>query len=454
MKSFPDKNLNQLTKYILLIIAVTILMIVAVFRFSVILSLLSKLIKVLSPIIWGLAIAYILNPVMLALEKLMNKLFFKKKPHKKAARRLSVAFTTILTISAIIYLLYMVLPEISRSVIAIPSKISPAITNMQNWANDFLKNYPEINNFLDKQLASLNSDLDSIATDLVAKITAYVPEVSKSIFDIIISLKDFVLGIIVSVYLLLSKETLIAQTKKVFFAMFSKNACKKMSVLYHSSNKMFSGFISGKIIDSIIIGILAFIVMKIMNMPYLVLISVIIGVTNIIPFFGPFIGAIPSAFLVLIDSPKKLIPFIIFIFILQQFDGNILGPRILGDSTGLPAFWVLFAIFLGGGLFGFAGMLLGVPTFAVIYAVFRTYIESRLKIKKLPVSTNDYKGNVEKYYTVVRAGDIENEEETDTISEPETTQKAEKLTEKENKAKTDKISGYRKFLENFKPHKK
>ena len=233
----------------------------------------------------------------------------------------------------------------------------------------------------------------------------FVSNVTKGALNFLIGIKDFILGLIVSVYLLLSKENLLAQIKKMTLAIFPKRTCQRIFNVYHKSNKMFIGFISGKIIDSIIIGILCFIIMRIIGINYSVLISLIIGVTNIIPFFGPFIGAIPSAMLVFFDDPRDVIPFLIFILILQQFDGNILGPRILGDSTGLPAFWVLFAIFLGGGLFGFTGMLLGVPTFALIYALFRDFIENNLKNKRLPTETKAYYGNVEKYYEIKRAKD-------------------------------------------------
>lgn len=406
MKIFTEKKYNTITKYVIFIIIITLLMILTIFKFNSLLSILSKFFKVLTPIIWGLVIAYLLNPIMNLFEKLIKRFLFRKKPHNKASRRISVFLTAVITVSAITYLIYMLVPEITSSITAIPAKSEHGLKNLQDWANDFLKSYPSVNEFIDEQLISLDGYATEIGTSVTSAVSEYVPEVSKGIIHVIISLKDFVLGFIVSIYLLLSKETLISQTKKIFFAMFSKKTCERSIIFYHNSNKMFSGFIIGKIIDSIIIGILAFIIMSIIDMPYVILISVIIGVTNIIPFFGPFIGAIPSAFLILIDKPTKVIPFIIFIILLQQFDGNILGPKILGNSTGLPAFWVLFAILVGGGLFGFPGMLLGVPTFAVIYAVFRTYIETKLKYKKLPISTNDYKGDVSHLYQVMRAKDM------------------------------------------------
>ena len=175
------------------------------------------------------------------------------------------------------------------------------------------------------------------------------------------------------------------------YALFSKRRCDKLLSIGKDANIKFIGFISGKAIDSFIIGVLAFIVMSIMKMPYTVLVSCIIGVTNMIPFFGPIIGAVPSAFLILLYNPAKVIPFIIFVVILQQLDGNVIGPKILGNSIGLPTFWIIFAIFIGGGLFGFVGMLIGVPAFAVIYTLFGNAVNEKLQKKNMSTNTNDYR---------------------------------------------------------------
>lgn len=437
MKLFTDKKLNTMTRYILFIIAVTLLMILTIFKFNTILKLFSVIFKVLSPVLWGIVIAYILNPVMMAIEKLFTKIFCKKKPHNIAKRRTSVFITTVLTISLIAFLGYMIIPEIRDSIVAIPQKIKPGLSNIQDWASSLLKDHPEFKEYFNKQIDSLDSYSEKLTSSLTTTISNYFPEVSKGIINVLISLKDFVLGFIVSIYLLLSKDSLIAQFKKIMFAIFKKKTCEKATIIYRNSNKMFTGFISGKIIDSAIIGVIAYIFLMILGFKNAVLLSVIIGVTNVIPFFGPFIGAIPCGFLVLIEQPQKLLLFIIFVLILQQFDGNILGPKILGNSTGLPAFWVLFAIFLGGGLFGFAGMLLGVPTFAVIYSIFRTYIETKLQTKKLPVSTRHYKGNVDHLFTVVRAKDLQQNNDTSESDNIETDETDNKSTETKDSKKID-----------------
>ncbi|NCC69937.1 MAG: AI-2E family transporter [Clostridia bacterium] len=220
-------------------------------------------------------------------------------------------------------------------------------------------------------------------TDLVANITNGVYYFIRGVYYVVI-------GIIVSVYILFNKEAVGTGAKKVVYSVFSVPFAKKVLESARFTDGIFMGFISGKIVDSTIIGMICYICCMILGMPYPVLVSVIIGVTNIIPFFGPFIGAIPSAFLILMVSPLKSLEFVIFILLLQQFDGNILGPKILGESIGVNGFWVMFAIILGGGLFGFAGMLLGVPVFVVIYTGINTLVNRKLKKSGLPTETAAY----------------------------------------------------------------
>ncbi len=405
MRLNTNKKNNVLTFYILLIVALSLLMIMFLFKLDRFLLFFQRIIKILAPIIWGFVIAYLLNPIMILSERTYTKLFCRKKPHKKAARRISVAFTMLFFLLIISLFFYAIVPEIARNISSIFKKSGNWINDIQKTFNNILEKNPKINDFYKKEFDNIIEYLQNYVENKQPGIENFVSNVTKGALNFLIGIKDFILGLIVSVYLLLSKENLLAQIKKMTLAIFPKRTCQRIFNVYHKSNKMFIGFISGKIIDSIIIGILCFIIMRIIGINYSVLISLIIGVTNIIPFFGPFIGAIPSAMLVFFDNPRDVIPFLIFILILQQFDGNILGPRILGDSTGLPAFWVLFAIFLGGGLFGFTGMLLGVPTFALIYALFRDFVENKLKRKRLPTETKAYYGNVEKYYEIKRAKD-------------------------------------------------
>ena len=227
-------------------------------------------------------------------------------------------------------------------------------------------------------------------TDLMEKVNLWMTQLTVGMIQMVREVFNFIIGIIVSIYVLFSKEKFQKQTKKLIYAVFRPGQANMILQIGGKSNEIFGGFIIGKIIDSLIIGVICFIGLSILNMPYTMLVSVIVGVTNVIPFFGPYIGAIPSTILIALEDPMKGVYFLIFILVLQQFDGNILGPKILGNSTGLSAFWVVTSILLGGGLFGFVGMVMGVPTFAVIYYIVDMILDNKLKKKKLPVRSDSY----------------------------------------------------------------
>ena len=226
--------------------------------------------------------------------------------------------------------------------------------------------------------------------DLYPRIMDGINVFTSSMMNIFGFLYNTVIGVIISIYVLMSTETFTGQAKKITYALLKPDMANSVIDVVRHSNQIFSGFIIGKLIDSAIIGVVCFVVLNLIHMPYAMLVSVIVGVTNIIPFFGPYIGAIPSVLLISLTDLKQGAIFLVFIIILQQIDGNILGPKILGDSTGLSPFWVIFAILLGGGLFGFPGMLLGVPVFAVIYYLVKTFIEYMLYKKKMPLETPSY----------------------------------------------------------------
>ena len=220
-------------------------------------------------------------------------------------------------------------------------------------------------------------------SDFIANITTGVYNVVRAIFNVII-------GFIVSVYVLMTKEKFIGQAKKIIYAIFRPRYGNVVMEVGRKADEVFGGFFIGKIIDSLIIGCICFVSLAILRMPYVALVSVIVGVTNIIPFFGPYIGAIPSAILIFLVDPMKGIYFIIFIIVLQQVDGNVIGPKILGNTTGLSPFWVIFAILLFGGSFGVIGMLFGVPIFAVLYYIIKRVVEHVLKRRHLPEKTDEY----------------------------------------------------------------
>lgn len=372
--------------------AVCLLMVIIVQKFSLIMGFVGTIIKVLSPIIWGIVIAYIGNPIMMKCDALFIKLFEKKKPHPKIRRAVSVTVTLVAIIAMLTLLISMILPNIVNSIISIFGNTRTYFTNVQDWINNYAKDYPEVMDYLNDKFTEIEDKALSIVSDLQPKLVEWAGTLTQGVWAFAMGLKDFLLGFCAAIYLLAGKEKFLAQLRKITCAVLPKKGAQWFMKLCSITNRNLGGFISGKLVDSLIIGILCFIGMHLMKMPYVVLISFIIGVTNIIPFFGPFIGAIPSALLILLADPYKCILFIIFILILQQFDGNILGPKILGETTGLPAFWVMTSIFIGGGLFGFIGMLLGVPVFAVIYSLISDGTNLLLKKRKLPVSTSAYYG--------------------------------------------------------------
>lgn len=394
MKLYSNKKYNTIAAYVLIVLAIGFIMAIAVFKFPTILKILSKFADILMPVIWGFAIAYILNPITKAISNLLNKRVFTKKKRPKLTTAISVTAVELLFIAFILGVMSIIIPALVSSISEIFANISTMFSNLQDYAKSLFSDHPKIYAVISDKI----SEYATNATDLVEKATPMLNNLLSGAWGFLGFLKDFVLGVIVSIYFLCSKDNLLAQIKKILLAKFSKKKCEKIFEVSKKSHTVFGGFITGKVLDSLIIGLIAVPILLIMNVPYAMMIAVIIGITNVIPFFGPFIGAIPTGLLVLLVEPKKLIPFIIFVILLQQFDGNFLGPKILGDSTGLPAIWVLISLLVGGGLFGFVGMILSVPTFAVIYSLSRDSIEKKLRKKRLPVSTNYYKNNIEHLY--------------------------------------------------------
>lgn len=390
MKIDWNSKYTTISAYTVITFAICLALVLVVVCFSSIMGAFGAAINTLSSFVWGFVIAFLLNPVMLASERLLKKLLEKKKPHPKLCRFISTIIAIIFGIAVIAALIAIIVPQVLESIMTIFSNAQNYINNIYDWINTTLAEYPDIATYLNSQLDSIEKTVLTAVNSLIPKVGDWALKLKDGAVGFAVGLKDFVIGFIVAVYLLLDKEKFLAQGKKIIVALFPEKVAYEIRRICTKINKSLNGFITGKILDSFIIGMLCFILMNIFKMEFPVLISTIIGITNIIPFFGPFIGAIPSALLLLISEPSQTIPFIVMIFALQQFDGNILGPHILGDSTGLPAFWVMFAIFLGGGLFGFAGMILGVPIFAVIYALAQELIESLLKKKGLPSETDAY----------------------------------------------------------------
>ncbi|MBQ6675508.1 MAG: AI-2E family transporter, partial [Ruminococcus sp.] len=343
MKISPNKRYNTVAFYAAIVIAVNVVLVAALLKADTIMGFLDKCVAVMSPITWGIVIAFLMNPIMVRCEKLLNKFVFKKTPRPKASRAISVIAACLVFAGIIVGLVAVVVPELLKSISDIIDNFSSYADTAQDWVMKLFKNNKQIEKALTDTINRFTKDFGTTLNEL----RPFINDVLSGAWDFINVLKDFVLGFIVSIYLLFSKETLFAQAKKILISVCKRSTYTRLIRLFRKTNSIFSGFIGGKIIDSFIIGVLCYIGLTIMNMDYSLMISVIIGVTNIIPFFGPFIGAIPSGLFILLVQPNKFIALLIFIFALQQFDGNVLGPKILGNSTGLPGFWVLVALFVG-----------------------------------------------------------------------------------------------------------
>lgn len=401
MKIRFNAKSNTIAVYCVIVFTICLLLAAVVFKYSSIFSYVRRLINILSPVIWGLVIAYILNPIVKVTEKNLKKFVFRKKDHPKLSRAIGIAFATILMLGVIAAVVGSIVPEIIETLKSIFGNMSSYLNNLQKFLNEkisrFADTHPEINEFLNSEFNNIQDFLISIVERYQPKLDNLLSEngllanLTDSAWTFLNGLKNFGLGVIVSIYLLYSKDTMLAQSKKMVYALFSEKSRKHILSVASRANSTFSSFLSGKAIDSLIIGIICFFGMMILNMrTYAVVISVIIGITNMIPFFGPIIGAVPTGLLILLTDPNKTVVFLLFIFVLQQFDGNILGPKILGNSLGLSSFWIMFAIFVGGGLFGFVGMIGFVPLFAVLYSIVSEFVASKLEKKKLPKETRYY----------------------------------------------------------------
>lgn len=396
-KGGPSKLRQQLLreKSLFIVIVIGIVFYFTMLRLDEISEGIRLVIHILKPIIYGLALAYLLNPIVKFVEQNLQLLLEKVFPGRKKAcalcRTVGIIAAIVVLIAIVTGLCNMLIPELYRSirdmVLTVPGQLNDALDSMTKlMAVD-----STMGQIITRGLREATEFLQNwMRTDLLTQINVVMSNLTEGVINVVSELFNVIIGVIVSVYVLFSKESFSMQTKKIVYAVFRPSHANMILHLTIKSNEIFGGFIIGKIIDSAIIGVLCFIVLSLLDMPYTLLVSVIVGVTNVIPFFGPYIGAIPSALLILLSDPKMGVYFIIFILILQQLDGNIIGPKILGNSTGLSAFWVVFSILLGGGLFGFVGMILGVPTFAVIYYIVRMLINHKLEMRSLPTETSCY----------------------------------------------------------------
>lgn len=387
MKVEWNKRYTTIAVYSFTVIACSIILYMFISNAGEFSSKISGMIATLRPFIIGGAIAYILNFMLKFYENLLSKWDKFDKQSKKVKRSVGLVLTYI-SASIMLYLfLQFVLPQLLDSILGLANSIPQYVKELSNITNELIGKVdldPQFIDVLMKQWNDLVNTVITIITNMVPVIGNWVLELSSSLFSIFI-------GVIVSIYMLIDKEKLLALCRKIVFAFSPNERAKFILRIARISNDTFGKFLVGKIIDSLIIGILTFCILSICKMPYTLLISVVIGITNIIPFFGPFFGAIPSVIIVLFVSPTKALWLVLIVFVIQQIDGNIIGPKILGDTIGISAFWILFSLLIFSKLLGFVGMIVGVPIFAVVYSLIKETVEVRLKDKGLPTSTEDYK---------------------------------------------------------------
>lgn len=389
------------------VITASLLTAFVLFHFSTIRNAFQTLSRILMPFIIGCVIAYLLTPLYNYL--LRNLSFYlgrSKFLSPERSRGLSVTLALVLSMLSTLLivggLVAMVIPGFVSSLSNIVNSASLYTEQINEWLNNLFADSPQTAQALENVLANGSTELTKWVEGLLPNLRSLSQGLSSGVTSVFSSLfsglvvlftfaKNLLVGLIVAAYLLVGKDSMIAHAKRLTYGMFKVNTANTMVWWMRYIHKVFGGFLRGKLVDSLIIGLLCFIGTSLLQMPYAMLVSVIIGVTNIIPFFGPFLGAVPCGILILLNSPIKCLTFVIFIVALQQFDGNILGPKILGETTGLSSFWVLFAILLFGGLFGVVGMIIGVPVFAVLVSILEQFLSGRLKRKKLSQDEADYR---------------------------------------------------------------
>lgn len=382
---------DAMKKKILTYVSVTLITIVVFFSFynlSALKSFVGNMFSLVSPFVLGFAIAFLLNKPMMFIEmKLLGSLNMKSG-HK---RTISAIFAIIIGIAAVSAFFWLLIPQLIDSIVSLVESFPSYITQFQAFVEEMIQknnlDIEEIQKFFGGQ------DIFSKLTQMVSEA---LPEMARISYNFMSSMLNLLLGIMSALYMMMDKEKLCRHARIAIYAIFPNETATYLIHTGHTTSDIFNNFIIGKAIDSLIIGVLCYIGMSILQLPYAILLSVIVGVTNMIPVFGPFIGAVPGMFILLIIHPLYAVYFALFILLLQQFDGNILGPLILGDKLGLPSLWILFAVCVGGGIFGIVGMFIGVPVFAVIYTLAREWFTYRLKQKNMSLADFDQIETAEK----------------------------------------------------------
>ena len=382
-----------LTAVAVIVIALVISLIFS--KLGIIATAISTIISTVSSVLYGVVMAFLMAPVYdrigIWVGEILSSLFPKWKKSDKYAKMIATLACLVILILVVFALIMMIIPELVNSITNVISYAPSGAENLEDWLKDILDKNPNLEKLIIGNYLDISERLSDIATTTVLpNVNTYIKNLSSGVLNALGVVVNIIIGLMVMMYLLNMKTTLGSQAKKIVYAVAGVKIGNEIVTEARYIKNMFEKFIVGKIIDSIIIGIINYVFMAIVHMPYALLISVVVGVTNVIPFFGPFIGAIPSIILLLLISPVTALQFAVWILVLLQVDGNIIGPKILGQTTGLPSFWVLFSILLFGGLFGIVGMIIAVPTWAIIYRTISRLSEHFLKKKGLEPDSKHY----------------------------------------------------------------
>lgn len=421
MKIDWNRKYTTLAVYAILTALAIILLCVMVLNFDGVKAIVATVNSIMMPFYIGLAVAYIANPIMKMSEKHIFRFKVTTERRLNLKRGLSIALSFIILAIILTILFLLIIPQVLLSLTDLASKMSGYIDKTLTWLDAFLPDSIfdsanlSIETFFDtilkyftdstlgeelsgisERLDLLTNNLDTLLSNSVMILKDYLPIVFGAFAGVANGVLNIVLGFFFAIYILSSKEKLVAQVKKMFRALTSEHQYNSIIEFGNFTNKTFGAYLLGKVLDSLVVGIVIFIAFAIFKIPYAPLLSVIIAITNIIPVIGPFIGAIPGILIIFIVDPSKVLWFIIINVIVQQIDGNIIVPKILGETTGLSSLWVLFSITVMGGLWGLFGMFISVPIFAIIYMLIKLYIERRLREKELPTATSDYYCEYEK----------------------------------------------------------
>ncbi len=386
MKINWNTKYNTIAVYALLVTCGVCAFYLAISQLGAFTAKVGEVIGILQPFIIGFSLAYILNFLLKFYEDRILEMSFFKKLKLGSKRGLGLLFTYVTAFFLLYLFMHFVFPQVVESIVGLVNDIPLYIANLSDLFDKIVTNLDirdEYINMITTNFNEMSNYIIRLATNLLPVLGTLVTAIASSVWNII-------LGIIISIYLLIDKEKFFGMSKKIIYAVLSSRHAERTLELTRRSNSTFGKFLSGKILDSTIIGVLTFVILTVFKMPYTLLVSFIVAVTNIIPFFGPFIGAIPSVIIILFVSPIKALWFLLIIFVIQQIDGNIIGPKILGDSIGISAFWILFSIMVAGKFLGFVGMIIGVPLFAVIYSVVKENVEAKLEKKGLDTETKKY----------------------------------------------------------------